>query len=302
MLRLAAFAVTSALAASVAGPLPPLPLGRLLAPPDRLTITMADTGNRRLDREYRLECGPVGGDHPEAEGACARLDQFARRGRTPSPPSPSGRSAPCSTGAPPPPGSPEHGTATRWTPRSGGPTDAKSAAGTSWNLCFRVGVPDLGGCAGWAVYATHRPPHRGPVALDSSRDLPVVVVREEARREQQAIPRRCSPRSNTRCPSGRAVARQRQRHGRQREFDRARNHGEPRHRARGPGRARPPARVRLQADPRLHAPARRGRRRPRQTQEDDRAPYRRLRVPRRAHQRPSRRTRRLPRAATLVHG
>ncbi|MGW3324990.1 SSI family serine proteinase inhibitor [Streptomyces virginiae] len=83
MLRLAAFAVTSALAAAVAGPLPPLPLGRLLSTPDRLTIAMADTGNRRLDREYRLECGPVGGDHPEAEGACARLDQFAREGKDP---------------------------------------------------------------------------------------------------------------------------------------------------------------------------------------------------------------------------
>ncbi|WP_314243337.1 SSI family serine proteinase inhibitor [Streptomyces kutzneri] len=83
MLRLAAFAVTSALAAAVAGPLPPLPLGRLLGTPDHLTIAMADTGNRRLDREYRLECGPVGGDHPEAEGACARLDQFAREGKDP---------------------------------------------------------------------------------------------------------------------------------------------------------------------------------------------------------------------------
>ncbi|MFB6480316.1 SSI family serine proteinase inhibitor [Streptomyces virginiae] len=83
MLRLAAFAVTSALATAVAGPLPPLPLGGLLATPDRLTIAMADTGNRQLDREYRLECGPVGGDHPEAEGACARLDQFAREGKDP---------------------------------------------------------------------------------------------------------------------------------------------------------------------------------------------------------------------------
>ncbi|MFI7357428.1 SSI family serine proteinase inhibitor [Streptomyces avidinii] len=83
MLRLAAFAVTSALAAAAAGPLPPLPLGRLLATPDRLTIAMTDTGNRHLDREYRLECDPVGGDHPQAEGACARLDQFAREGKDP---------------------------------------------------------------------------------------------------------------------------------------------------------------------------------------------------------------------------
>ncbi|MGW0365037.1 SSI family serine proteinase inhibitor [Streptomyces sp. NPDC002990] len=83
MLRLAAFAVTSALAASAAGPLPPLPLGRLLATPDRLTIAMADTGNHHLDREYRLECDPVGGDHPEARQACARLDRFAEEGRDP---------------------------------------------------------------------------------------------------------------------------------------------------------------------------------------------------------------------------
>ncbi|OKK18173.1 hypothetical protein AMK16_17635 [Streptomyces sp. CB00455] len=84
MLRLAAFAVTSALAAAAAGPLPPLPLGRLLAPaPDRLTIAMADTGNRQLDREYRLECDPVGGDHPEAQQACARLDQLADEGKDP---------------------------------------------------------------------------------------------------------------------------------------------------------------------------------------------------------------------------
>ncbi|MFI5616144.1 SSI family serine proteinase inhibitor [Streptomyces sp. NPDC051567] len=83
MLRLAAFAVTSALAAAAVGPLPPLPLGRLLATPDRLTIDMADTGNPQLDREYRLECDPVGGDHPEAGGACARLEQLAEEGKDP---------------------------------------------------------------------------------------------------------------------------------------------------------------------------------------------------------------------------
>ncbi|WP_404959073.1 SSI family serine proteinase inhibitor [Streptomyces sp. 147326] len=85
MLRLAAFAVTSALAAAAAGPLPPLPapLSGLLAPPDRLTIAMADTGNRQLDREYRLECDPVGGDHPQAAGACARLDRLAKEGKDP---------------------------------------------------------------------------------------------------------------------------------------------------------------------------------------------------------------------------
>lgn len=84
MLRLAAFAVTSALAAAAAGPLPPLPLPRLLAAaPDRLSISMAATGNRQLKRDYQLQCDPVGGDHPQAERACARLDQLAREEKDP---------------------------------------------------------------------------------------------------------------------------------------------------------------------------------------------------------------------------
>ncbi|MGP3687405.1 SSI family serine proteinase inhibitor [Streptomyces sp. IBSNAI002] len=85
MLRLAGFAVTSALAAAALGPLPPLPepLSGLLAAPDRLTITMANTGNRRMDREYQLECDPVGGNHPSAEQACAKLDQLAKERKDP---------------------------------------------------------------------------------------------------------------------------------------------------------------------------------------------------------------------------
>ncbi|MEU6895036.1 SSI family serine proteinase inhibitor [Streptomyces sp. NPDC046557] len=83
MLRLAAFAVTSALAAAAAGPLPPLPLERLLSTPDRLTIAVSDTGNPRTDGEYRLECDPVGGNHPKAEDACARLDALAKEGKDP---------------------------------------------------------------------------------------------------------------------------------------------------------------------------------------------------------------------------
>ncbi|MDJ0384010.1 SSI family serine proteinase inhibitor [Streptomyces sp. G-G2] len=83
MLRLAAFAVTtSALAAAAAGPLPPLPLG-LLAAPDRLTITVSSTGNPRADGEYRLECDPPGGTHPEAAQACERLAEFAKKKRDP---------------------------------------------------------------------------------------------------------------------------------------------------------------------------------------------------------------------------
>ncbi|MEU9250817.1 SSI family serine proteinase inhibitor [Streptomyces sp. NPDC048270] len=85
MLRLAALAVTSALATAALGPLPPLPepLGGLLGAPDRLTITMANTGNPRMDRRYQLECDPVGGNHPSAEQACARLDRLAREGKDP---------------------------------------------------------------------------------------------------------------------------------------------------------------------------------------------------------------------------
>ncbi|MCY0938275.1 SSI family serine proteinase inhibitor [Streptomyces sp. H34-S4] len=93
MLRLAAFAVTSALAAAAAGPLPPLaPLTRLLAAPadtpDRLTIVVAGTGNPRADGEYRLECDPPGGNHPRAEDACARLETLAREGKDPFSPEP----------------------------------------------------------------------------------------------------------------------------------------------------------------------------------------------------------------------
>lgn len=100
MLRLAAFAVTSALAAAAAGPLPPLPLGRLLAGPDRLAIALTATGNPNLDREYRLECGPVGGDHPEREEACARLDQLAQEGTDPFAPVPADRFCTMQRGGP----------------------------------------------------------------------------------------------------------------------------------------------------------------------------------------------------------
>ncbi|MER5732612.1 SSI family serine proteinase inhibitor [Streptomyces sp. NPDC002138] len=83
MLRLAAFAVTtSALAAAAAGPLPPLPLG-LLATPDRLTVSVSSSGNPRADGEYRLECDPVGGTHPLAAQACARLAELAKQHKDP---------------------------------------------------------------------------------------------------------------------------------------------------------------------------------------------------------------------------
>ncbi|GAA1597527.1 SSI family serine proteinase inhibitor [Streptomyces globosus] len=83
MLRLAAFAVTSVLATTAAGPLPPLPLSRLLNSPDRLTIAVSATGNPRAEGEYVLECRPTGGNHPERDRACARLDRLAQDGSDP---------------------------------------------------------------------------------------------------------------------------------------------------------------------------------------------------------------------------
>ncbi|MEU6862396.1 SSI family serine proteinase inhibitor [Streptomyces sp. NPDC046876] len=83
MLRLAAFAVTSALAATAAGPLPPLPLGRLLGGPDHLTVAVSKAPNPLANGTYVLECNPVGGDHPEREAACARLDRLERDAEDP---------------------------------------------------------------------------------------------------------------------------------------------------------------------------------------------------------------------------
>lgn len=51
--------------------------------PDRLTIVVSGTGNPLADGEYLLECEPVGGNHPEAEQACARLGEFAKAGKDP---------------------------------------------------------------------------------------------------------------------------------------------------------------------------------------------------------------------------
>ncbi|WP_190344529.1 SSI family serine proteinase inhibitor [Streptomyces venezuelae] len=85
-MRLVALATGSALAAMAAGgPLPPLPLGGLLTPPpDRLTVTVEHNGpSRAANGTYTLECDPVGGTHPEAKRACARLDRFHQAGKNP---------------------------------------------------------------------------------------------------------------------------------------------------------------------------------------------------------------------------
>ncbi|MGB8944387.1 MAG: SSI family serine proteinase inhibitor [Streptomyces sp.] len=55
------------------GPLP-LPTPVTGPSPDRLTVTVADAGDGR-DGTFELECHPTGGTHPQAEDACARLDE-----------------------------------------------------------------------------------------------------------------------------------------------------------------------------------------------------------------------------------
>lgn len=42
--------------------------------PDRLTVTVTEAGDGR-DGTFKLECHPTGGTHPQAEDACARLDE-----------------------------------------------------------------------------------------------------------------------------------------------------------------------------------------------------------------------------------
>jgi hypothetical protein len=69
----------------------PLPLGLfggLAEPapepgPDRLTVVVADTGDRRTEGRYELRCDPPGGTHPASSSACRRLDEFARSGQDP---------------------------------------------------------------------------------------------------------------------------------------------------------------------------------------------------------------------------
>ncbi|WP_078509067.1 SSI family serine proteinase inhibitor [Streptomyces zinciresistens] len=46
---------------------------------DRLTVAVRDAGGP--DRTYTLVCRPAGGDHPDAERACATLDRQTRWGK-----------------------------------------------------------------------------------------------------------------------------------------------------------------------------------------------------------------------------
>ncbi|CAM5545088.1 SSI family serine proteinase inhibitor [Streptomyces narbonensis] len=79
-LVLATLATTAAGSAGF-GPLPPLPL---LSPPDTLTVTVAESGRPGADGTFELTCGDrAGGTHPDAEDACARLEDHAQAGTDP---------------------------------------------------------------------------------------------------------------------------------------------------------------------------------------------------------------------------
>ncbi|MGW7079058.1 SSI family serine proteinase inhibitor [Streptomyces sp. NPDC054871] len=61
-------------------PLPlPTPVTESEATPDRLTVKVDGAGDGR-DGTFELKCHPAGGTHPQAEEACAKLDQGATWG------------------------------------------------------------------------------------------------------------------------------------------------------------------------------------------------------------------------------
>ncbi|MCF1598093.1 SSI family serine proteinase inhibitor [Streptomyces muensis] len=56
---------------------------------DHLTVTVRDAGGG-ADGMYELSCHPAGGDHPDADGACAALDSGTRWGKDTFAPVPQG--------------------------------------------------------------------------------------------------------------------------------------------------------------------------------------------------------------------
>ncbi|ANW19342.1 SSI family serine proteinase inhibitor [Streptomyces clavuligerus] len=67
---------------------------------DRLTVVVSESGNARADGRYELTCGPVGGTHPDRDGACARLDTLAQAGEDPFVPVPEGQMCTQQAGGP----------------------------------------------------------------------------------------------------------------------------------------------------------------------------------------------------------
>ncbi|HET6858986.1 MAG TPA: SSI family serine proteinase inhibitor [Streptomyces sp.] len=92
--RLVLTAAASVAALSVAAPVAvagPLPVPLLHSGEDLLTVTTSETGAPGGDATYKLECGPAGGSHPQAQAACDRLGELAGQGKDPFAPAPEGQ-------------------------------------------------------------------------------------------------------------------------------------------------------------------------------------------------------------------
>lgn len=94
MLRHLALTAVVSLAALAAVPVAahaegPQPSGQA---PDRLTVTVQNSGNRTADGPHQLDCGPAGatGTHRAPQEACDRLAALAADGRQPFAPVPRG--------------------------------------------------------------------------------------------------------------------------------------------------------------------------------------------------------------------
>ena len=81
MLRRLLFTAAASAAALSAVPSAAQAAEHPVAPTDRLTITVADSGS--ADGTYVLDCHRTGGTHPNAEKACARLDEVTVYGKDP---------------------------------------------------------------------------------------------------------------------------------------------------------------------------------------------------------------------------
>ncbi|MFD3630388.1 SSI family serine proteinase inhibitor [Streptomyces sp. NPDC058664] len=91
MLRSLVLATLATAAAGAAG-LGPLPSPPLLSSPGTLTVTVAESGRPDADGTFELTCdGRAGGNHPDRESACERLDRLAEAGGNPFLPVPEDR-------------------------------------------------------------------------------------------------------------------------------------------------------------------------------------------------------------------
>ncbi|ATL28967.1 SSI family serine proteinase inhibitor [Streptomyces formicae] len=82
MLRRLALTAFASVAALSALPATAHAATDVVAPTDRLTVTVTGSGGTG-DGTYELNCHPTGGTHPDAADACARLDEVTVWGTDP---------------------------------------------------------------------------------------------------------------------------------------------------------------------------------------------------------------------------